>query len=371
MSGGVGCFDGNRVQSWPLMTDRRLSEAIGHWQARFLCNGVDPSDYERLAGSIKEWDQWSDAWSSVASLHEGLGREALAAGRSLSAGMHLSQAAVYFHFAKFFWVHDVEEMRRTHGRAVACFMDALPHLRPPGRRVEIPFEHRTIVGVLRTPASAPPHAAVILVPGLDSAKEELRPAEQVFLDRGIATFVVDGPGQGEAEYDQPIRPDWEIPGAAIVDALVAMAEIDPGRIGIWGVSLGGYYAARVASGEDRIRACISLSGPFTFGKEWHDLPSLTRDAFRVRSFSATDDEARTKALQLSLEGRAHKITAPLLIIAGAKDRLIPPYHAELLAEQASGPVELLMFEEGNHNCTNMIYRHRPHGADWMAEQLAG
>jgi 2,6-dihydroxypseudooxynicotine hydrolase len=351
------------------MTDQRLSEAVGHWKARFVGNGVDPSDYERLAASITEWAGWSDAWSAVAAEHESLGREALASGRMRSGGGHLSQAAVYYHFAKFFWVHDVDEMRRTHARAVACLMDALPHLSPPGRRVEIPFENGVIVGVLRTPRSSGPHAVVILVPGLDSAKEELRPTEQLFLDRGLATFVVDGPGQGEAEYDLPIRPDWEVPGAAIVDALVAMPEIDPARIGIWGVSLGGYYAPRVVSGDDRVRACISISGPFVFGREWDDLPSLTRDAFRVRSFSATDTEARTKALGLSLEGHAGRITVPMLIVAGRRDRIIPPYHAELLAEACRGPVDLFMFEDGNHNCMNMTYRHRPRSADWMAVQL--
>jgi len=355
----------------PTMKDQRLAEAIGHWQARFLGNGVDPCDYERLAGSIHEWGEWLGAWSEVASVHESLGREALSEARTLSGGLHLSQAAVYYHFAKFFWVHDLDEMRKTHSRAVSCFMDALPHLSPPGRRVEIAFEQGTIVGVLRIPRTTGPHAVVILVPGLDSAKEELRPTEQMFLDRGLATFVVDGPGQGEAEYDLPIRPDWEEPGAAIIDVLVDMPEIDAARIGIWGVSLGGYYAPRVASADKRIRACISLSGPFSFGREWDDLPTLTRDAFRVRSFSATDDEARTKALELSLEGRARQISAPLLIIAGRKDRIIPAYHAEVMAEQSGGSVELLMFDEGNHNCTNMSYRHRPRGADWMAAQLLG
>ena len=59
---------------------------------------------------------------------------------------------------------------------------------------------------------------MVLIPGLDSAKEEFRATEQLFLDRGLATFSVDGPGQGEAEYDLPIRPDWEVPGAAILDA---------------------------------------------------------------------------------------------------------------------------------------------------------
>lgn len=353
------------------MTDQRVSEAIDHWQLRFLGNGVEPSDYERIAGSIVDWPGWLPAWCEAAAVHEGLGREALASGRSLSAGLHLSRAAVYYHFAKFFWVHDIDEMRTVHLRAVACFMDALAHLDPPGRRIEIPFENATIVGVLRMPPGASPHPVVILVPGLDSAKEELRPTEQLFLDRGVATLVVDGPGQGEAEYDLPIRPDWEIPGAAIIDAIEALPEIDSSRIGIWGVSLGGYYAPRVASGDRRIKACISLSGPFTFGKEWHDLPILTRDAFRVRSFSRSDEEARSKALELTLEGLAEGITAPLLVIAGGRDRLIPSYNANLIAEHAGGPTELLLFEAGNHNCTNMSYRHRPYGADWMAEHLAG
>ena len=89
---------------------------------------------------------------------------------------------------------------------------------------------------------------MIMISGLDSAKEELRSTEDLFLERGIATFSVDGPGQGEAEYDLAIRGDWEVPGAAIIDQLCTEEGLDPDRIGIWGVSLGGYYAPRVASG---------------------------------------------------------------------------------------------------------------------------
>ena len=352
-----------------VVTDQRLDEAVGHWSARFLANGVDPNDYSRITASITEWAEWREAWEQAATVHEELGREALRASRWRSAGTHLSQAAVYYHFAKFFWVHDIDEMRTTHARAVACLMDSLEYLDPPGKRVEIAFESGVIVGVLRLPRGEGPHPVVILLPGLDSAKEELRPTEQLFCDRGLATFVIDGPGQGEAEYDLPNRPDWEVPGAAVVDALTAMPAIDSARIGIWGVSLGGYYAPRVASGDERIRACISMSGPFAFGREWDQLPQLTRDAFRVRSFSATDGEARQKALELSLEGRADRISIPLQIVAGRLDRIIPAYHADLIANAVSGPVDMLMFEDGGHNCTNINYRHRLRSADWMAHQL--
>src|SRR5262249_40637334 len=145
-----------------------------------------------------------------------------------------------------------------HARAVRCLTDALRYLDPPGRRVEIPFEGTRMVGVLREPPGVGPHPVMIMIPGLDSAKEELRRTEELFLERGIATFSVDGPGQGEAEYDLAIRGDWEVPGAAIIDYLVTEPALDPDRIGVWGVSLGGYYAPRVASGDGRVKACVAL-----------------------------------------------------------------------------------------------------------------
>ena len=83
-----------------------------------------------------------------------------------------------------------------------------------------------------------------------------------------------------------------MPGAAILDAVAALPGIDPDRIGLWGVSLGGYYAPRLASGDARVRACVALSGPCSFGEGWDQLPELTREAFTVRSKSAPDGRPR-------------------------------------------------------------------------------
>ena len=56
------------------------------------------------------------AWSAVAAEHEQLGRDALKAGRTISAGEHLSQAAVYFTTREAFRVRsksaDMETARR-------------------------------------------------------------------------------------------------------------------------------------------------------------------------------------------------------------------------------------------------------------------
>jgi dipeptidyl aminopeptidase/acylaminoacyl peptidase len=352
--------------------DDRVAMAISHWAPRFTTNGVTAGDFERITTGLTSWDDWCAAWSAVAAEHEQLGRGALAAGRDMSAGAHLAQAAVYYHFAKFLFVDDLSQMRAAHRKAVGCLTDALPYLDPPGRRVEIPFEGSRMVGILRLPSpetGEEPYPAMIMIPGLDSAKEELRSTEELFLERGIATFSVDGPGQGEAEYDLAIRGDWEVPGAAIIDHLQAEPPIDPGRIGVWGVSLGGYYAPRVASGDTRVRACIALAGPYEFAGNWDNLPVLTREAFRVRSFSPDQETARERAAALSMAGCAGLIRCPLLAVMGQLDRLIPWQHAQRLVDEAGGPAELLLLEKGNHGCANLAPFHRYRTADWAAGQL--
>jgi fermentation-respiration switch protein FrsA (DUF1100 family) len=136
------------------------------------------------------------------------------------------------------------------------------------------------------------------------------------------------------------------------------------------VSLGGYFAPRLASGDPRVRACIALSGPYSFGQAWDQLPELTREAFTVRSKSANAEQARLRAGELTLAGRAGRLTAPLLIVAGQRDRIVPWQQARRLAGEAAGPVEFLLLEQGGHGCANVCYRHRPYSADWMARQLS-
>jgi dipeptidyl aminopeptidase/acylaminoacyl peptidase len=349
--------------------DARVTSAIAHWAPRFVANGVSLSDFEEVTASIASWDEWCRAWSARAALHEELGRAALDRGKLLSAGEHLQRAGVYYHFGKFLFVHDIPQMKAAHAKAVACRAMALPHLRPPGERVEIPYHGRWLAGILRKPAGVAGAPVVVMAMGLDSAKEEADCYEQPFLARRMATLAFDGPGQGEAEYDFAIRGDYEVAVAAVIDFVATRGDLDASRVGLWGVSLGGYYAPRAAAFEPRARACIALGGPFDWVATWDTLPELTREAFRVRSHCATAGEARQHAASLSLEGIAHQITCPIYIMNGRQDRLVRPQDAERLAREVKGPATLHMIEGGNHIATNRAYRWRSDSADWMAEQL--
>jgi 2,6-dihydroxypseudooxynicotine hydrolase len=349
--------------------DPRVASAISHWAPRFVANGVLLADFQEVTAGIDRWEDWCRAWSERARLHERLGGEALAEGRNLTAGEHLARASVYYHFAKFVFVIAPGEMRAAHMKAIECKRLALPYLRPVGERVEIPFAGTTLAANLRKPPGPGALPLVIMISGLDSAKEEMDAYEAPFHARGMATLAFDGPGQGEAEYDLPIRGDFEAPVKAVIDWLETRSDVDPRRIGAWGVSLGGYYAPRAAAYESRIKACISISGPYDWAEIWDQLPPLTREAFRVRSHKATPEEAREHGRTLTLKHAARRIACPLFLVGAKLDRLIPWQHAEQIAGEARGEVELLMVEDGGHNANNRPYRYRSRSADWMAERL--
>lgn len=347
--------------------DFLVQEAIAHWAPRFTTNGVSVADFTRVTSSVQKWEDWADAWVEAGSVHEDLGREALSEERFLSAGNHLSTAAVYYHFGKFVFVDYPETMKRVHERAVQALTDALPYLRPAGERVMIPFRGHELPAILRKPAGVEQPPVVIMVSGLDSTKEELRSTEALFLERGMATLAVDGPGQGESEYALPIIADWENVGTAIVDWIETRNDLDADRIGVWGVSLGGYYAPRMVSGEHRIKACAALAGPYDWGAVWDGLAELTKRTFTYRAHQTSQEDAHEYGRSLTLEGRTQDITCPLMIIFGARDRLIPPDGAVRLAEETGG--YLLMLPDGNHGCMNVAAKHRNKTADWLAQQL--
>jgi len=350
------------------VSDPRLHHAA-NWVARFCVNGIAVSDFNDILGSLTTWDDWCRAWSQRASVHETLGREALALRQFVSAGQHLSRAAVTYHFAKYLFVQDMGQLRAAHRKAVDCLTLALPHLDPPGERVLIPYQGKHLAGTLRRPRGIELPPLVLMTMGLDSTKEELGSFELTFLERGMATLAFDGPGQGEAEYDFPIRADYENVVGPVIDWLATRADVDGERLGIWGISLGGYYAPRTVAFEKRLKAAIANSGPYDWGALWDALPGLTRAAFVTRSHSASDQEARERARALSLEGIARRIECPLFVIAGGLDRLCPPQDARRLAGEARGAVELLVIEDGNHVAHNRFYAYRGKSADWMARQL--
>jgi len=210
---------------------------------------------------------------------------------------------------------------------------------------------------------------VVLIPGLDSTKEEFFFFEQSFLDRGLATVSLDGPGQGETGLAVPIRPDYETAVGPLLDLLAGRTDLDHDRIGVVGVSLGGYYAPRVAAFEPRVTAVAGISGPFCFGDMWADLPPMTRATFVVKSGAGDDAEGHRIASTLDLAGVCDRIKVPALYVTGARDRLIPWRQTERQAAETPDGT-FVNFPDGNHGVSNLPSKARPMIADWMADHLS-
>ena len=346
------------------MADERVQAAIDNWAPRFVSQGVDFNDFQRVTSRVETWPEWLPAWVANGDMHAERGREAEERGRAVTAGDAWNHATLSYHFAKFVWMVDLNRYRDAADKAVAALRQVHRLLDPLAERVEIPFERTSMVGNLRRPIGAESPPLVLLLPGLDSTKEEFWEWENVFLRRGLATFSLDGPGQGETGYATHIHPNYEVAVTAVLDQLQW-----PGAVGLAGVSLGGYYAPRAAAFEPRVRAAAAVSGPFNFGEVWDNRPSLTKETFQHHSGASSLEQAREKAFELSLEGVAERIEQPLLVVTGKNDRLVFWKESKKIADAAPNSTWVL-YEEGNHVCNNIPYKYRPLTADWLREQLA-
>src|SRR3972149_3416728 len=224
------------------MPDERGRAAIATWAPRFVAQGVDYNDFVRTTSGIERWDQWLEAWVATAEMHAELARAAGGQGRTRPPPPPRSPP-------------------------------------PPARRGGAPLAAPPWAPPRPRPPPPPPPPLALLLPGLDSTKEEFFYWENVFLARGLATLSLDGPGQGETGYTTHIRPDYEVAVTIVLDALSQRRDLALDRVGAVGVSLGGYYAPRPPPCEPRIRAAVAIGGPYNFGECWDGLPALTREAF--------------------------------------------------------------------------------------------
>ncbi|MEE9257689.1 MAG: alpha/beta fold hydrolase, partial [bacterium] len=316
--------------------DRLTQEALAHWYVRLLANGISYADASDVIPRVTSWREWCRLWIERAALREREAGEMARAGRKLSAAEAFVRAALAYHFAQFVYHEDRDLKREAQEKKVACYTQALPGLRPPGERVEIPFEGSALPGILRIPKEAESDQGapvVILIAGLDSTKEEFYTLEAEVHSRGLATLAFDGPAQGE-RTDLPLRPDFETVLSSVLDFLRREPRIDPGRIGALGVSTGGYYAPRAHAKDARLRAAVGVAGFYDLADCWAERPALTRQGFCVSFGNVDEEEAREKAKAVSLRGILKGLDRPLLIIHGEMDRLCPVDYARRMAGEA-------------------------------------
>ena len=127
-----------------MARDEFVQSAIDNWAPRFISNGVDANDFQRITNSVERWDDWCQKWSECGFMHEQMGEKAEAQNQYVSAAYHYFHAAISYHFGKYLFVRKPQELRVAHEHVVNNYQRALPFFDFPGEHVAIPYERGAI-----------------------------------------------------------------------------------------------------------------------------------------------------------------------------------------------------------------------------------
>jgi dienelactone hydrolase len=361
--------------------------------------GARIGEIEEMCAPLQEAAKAPDAagtvafrktWVTMADKLIGLAEEDEARGRSISAGDKLLRAANYLLTAERLQAHGSEGRMAIYRRFLESFEKGLVLTGSSCRHVEIPYEG-THLSALYVPAEgvAGPAPILVQVNGLDSTKEMkfLVGLPKWLAERGVASLIVDQPGTGEALRLEELTARYESEhwASRIVDWLETWPEIDPKRIGMEGVSLGGYYCPRAVAFEPRFACGVAWGA----NHDWRDVQKkrLAREgSFPVPHYwehvrwvwGARDmDDFMAIAENVHLDGILDRIRVPFLVTHGEKDSQIPLHWAQATYDQLvnSPRRELKIFDARTGGVQHSSFDNSANAgayiADWVAEVLGG
>lgn len=328
-----------------------------------------------------------DAWGQLADRVRLLAQEDDEAGHRIAAAEKFARAAAYYitaermqsrHYAprKAMYATMLETMERFYASSDLG-----------ASRIEFPYEGSRLSAVFIPGQGAGPRPCMIFCNGLDSTKEMVALAlRDRFAKRGISTLVIDQPGVGEALrlHDLHAVHDTERWASAAVDYLEKHPDVDAGRIGMMGWSMGGYYAPRALAYESRFAIGAVWGGNHDWGG--HQKARLAREGDmpvphywdHVMWVWGQPDMDSFMALmdKVNLNGHLQNIRVPFLVTHGGNDRQIPLKYAHLSYEQAinSPDRELKIFsprEGGIEHCSaDNMEPVQSYIADWLSDRFA-
>lgn len=359
--------------------------------------GARIGEIEEMCAPLQEASKAPDAagtqafretWSKMADKLCALAEEDEARGRLLSAGEKYNRAATYLITCERLQAHGAPGRLALYQRFLDVFARGIRLSKENCERVEIPYEGKVISGLyVRVEGVQGPAPILVQVNGLDSTKEmKHRVGLPAWLARrGVSSLVIDQPGTGEALrlHGMTARFDSEHWASRVVDWLETREDVDARRIGLEGVSLGGYYCPRAVAFEPRFACGVAWGA----NHDWRDVqkrrlekegslpvPHYWAHVQWVWGAKDIDDFMRI-AENVHLDGVVEKIKVPFLVTHGEKDSQIPLKWAQRTYEQlVNAPKrELKVFTEREggvqHSSFDNSINAGQYIADWVAETL--
>lgn len=376
-------FGGNYI--WNLGANLALMCGGNIGEIEAACNPVrEAAKNGEDAGTPQLFESWLVVANNVLKSAE----EDLAKGRKLSAGIKYQRAAGYLLSAERLQSRDYAPRWKAYNDGLAYFKKGIELQELNVEFVKIPYEGSYFTGLFVPADVEGPAPTVVSCNGLDSMKEQIYGAgnPEANRKRGMHTLVIDQPGTGEALRNLGLigRYDSEAWGSAAFDYLLTRSDVDHDRIGMFGLSLGGYFAPRIASMDNRFALCCVMGANHNWGEMQkrrlnregdNPVPHYWDHVMWVFGKESVE-EFIDWAPNMDLTPVIDRMRCPFFIMHGGGDRQIPVEYAEQSRDQAvnaakidyfvTGPDKYEVEHCGADNGTFM----RDMLADWMAETFA-
>lgn len=341
--------------------------------------GHDHTDFDKVFALVHSGAMLPKAWSVIAAQAEQRARHHEAHGFDRTASDLYLRAAVMYGRAQYS-IFDADDNRKAalRDRCDRC-VDRLAELRGNTvRRVELDFEGQTLFALLHLPkgevANAP---AVILGPGMDMIKEDyILAAERYYTSRGVVALSIEGPGQGQTRalgltvtldnYERAIE--------TYAAYLAGLPQVDPNRIGMFGISMSGYWALRaLASPETLLRAAATfeaVSGDVETVFEAAQ-PSFKANFMYMAGYTDEGAFDREMKARMPLGELVTHIERPVFMGIGEFDELTPVQNALATYERITAPKEMRVYEGEFHPLGGVAAEVFAFGADWILRAVEG
>jgi dipeptidyl aminopeptidase/acylaminoacyl peptidase len=358
-----------------------------------IWGGADLGEIYKVVAALKpdvgKNAAWFAQWSAMARKVTALGDDAKAKGHEATAAGAYLRAANYYQVGERLLQPRSEDSQKAYATSVELFKKGMGAVAAVSiEAVEVPFENGKKLPaylVKSRDAGSARLPTVVFCDGLDITKElQYFHGVPELAKRGLATLIVDIPGTGESVRfrDMPARFDTNVVGTAVIDYLETRSDIDKDRIGMMGISLGGYYAVRAAAFEPRFKACVSWGPIWDYYAVWQRrLDKAFQGALSVPSehimwvLGVSSPEAALEKLKdWRLAGVAEKVKCPYLVTHGERDAQVPLADAKALFNAIGATdktMKVFTVEEGGYeHCQgDNITLGITYVADWLSEKL--
>lgn len=354
-----------KIGGWDLLHP----ESVTYWEGL----GYNHGDIQRVFSMVKCGDMLPKAWSQRASEVEAKAAYFEGRGFKETAKAMYSRAAQLYGRAQYSYFSDDPKKRAYHDKLRKCFDKVISLNATPIERVEIPFEGKTLYGVLHLPTDAENVPCVILCPGMDMFKEDWTFGSQgIYVPRGMATLAIDGPGQGETLLNgcKCTVENFERAVSAFIDYLINRKEINPEKIVLFGTSMGSYWGTRAAAHDHRLKAVATALGCYGPKDVIFNVaqPNFKKN-FMYMAGIPDEDEFDQIAEKMYLGDMMYDIECPFLMIHGEFDELTPVQDVIDEYSKVKSPKELWLIEDSFHCLGAIVQEFFLSVGDWLTARL--